>query len=306
MTRRTTAAALTAAALLGIAGCSSGGGDSATDASGVAPEVAANSAPEAARADGGSGAAQDDAGSGSAGVITQAVQDGAGRDIVYTIELSVTTDDVDDAARQATSIATTAGGFVADERTSGDHDATLTLKIPTAAHADALAALEKIGEVDHRTRTTQDVTDQVVDTASRIDSQRASIARIRALLDQASDLTQIISIETELASREADLDALLSTQEQLTALTSMATITVSFYAPGDEPADDDADLGFLSGLSNGWDAFTGAVAVALTVVGAVLPFAILAAIVVVPVVWWLRRRRSPATAEGQLEAPPAG
>jgi hypothetical protein len=50
--------------------------------------------------------------------------------------------------------------------------------------------------------------------------------------------------------------------------------------------------GFLAGLRNGWAAFTGSVSVLLTVLGAVLPFAVLAAVIGVPVWLWLRRRRA--------------
>ena len=54
------------------------------------------------------------------------------------------------------------------------------------------------------------------------------------------------------------------------------------------------ETGFVAGLSNGWDAFQGATTGLLTAVGALLPFAILAALVGVPLRTWLRRRQSPA------------
>ncbi|MGH8827820.1 MAG: DUF4349 domain-containing protein, partial [Jiangellaceae bacterium] len=138
------------------------------------------------------------------------------------------------------------------------------------------------------------VTQEVVDTESRIASQKASIERIRALLAQATDIGEIISIESELASREAGLDALLGQQKELSALTSMVTVTVSFHNPGGEA--DDTDLGFLSGLEDGWDAFTGAVSVTLTVLGATLPFLVAGAVVGVPLWLVVRRRRTASPA----------
>ncbi|HET7823328.1 MAG TPA: hypothetical protein VFL10_17535, partial [Ornithinibacter sp.] len=65
--------------------------------------------------------------------------------------------------------------------------------------------------------------------------------------------------------------------------------------------------GFLAGLKAGWTAFTGSVTVLLTVVGALLPFAVVLALVLVPLVLWLRRRtpRTPVTAQPAVPAPPA-
>lgn len=245
--------------------------------------------------------AADEAGSTSGDrVITQAVQEAPGREIVYTVDLSIETDDIAKATRSATAITVAAGGFVADEYTDGDVSSMITLKVPVAAHADAVGKLEALGEVTGRTRTTQDVTQEVVDTESRIASQQASIERIRTLLAEATDIGEIISIESELASREADLDALLSKQKELSALTSMATVTVSFSTPEDEQ--DETDLGFLSGLQGGWDAFSGAVAITLTLLGALLPFLLAAAVIGAPVWFAVRSRRtaSPAVTEPEI------
>jgi hypothetical protein len=254
------------------------------------------------------GPENDAAGAGGAaardgGLITQAVQDASGQDIVYTVELSIEVEDVHAASDRAATIATAAGGVVASEQVSGAEYATVTLRIPADVHADAVTGLESLGTVIERNRRTENVHEEVVDTASRVASQQASIARIRALLAEATDLAEIISIESELASREADLDALLSRQQQLARLTSMATVTVSLHAPGDEPETED-DMGFLAGLSGGWGALVATAAVVLTATGAMLPFAAAAALVGAPVWLVIRRRRAArATPAGPGEPP---
>ncbi|MGD9955404.1 MAG: DUF4349 domain-containing protein, partial [Candidatus Nanopelagicales bacterium] len=66
------------------------------------------------------------------------------------------------------------------------------------------------------------------------------------------------------------------------------------------PAPVEASTGFVAGLKAGWDAFTGAMVVALTVLGALVPFLI----VLVPVgllAWWLVRRNRRTDA---VPAPP--
>ena len=52
--------------------------------------------------------------------------------------------------------------------------------------------------------------------------------------------------------------------------------------------------GFLAGLQQGWAAFAASVTVLLTALGGVLPFAVVAALVVLPVLAWRRRSRRAA------------
>ena len=62
------------------------------------------------------------------------------------------------------------------------------------------------------------------------------------------------------------------------------------------PAPEQEKTGFLAGLAAGWDAFTGAMVVALTVLGAIVPFLLVLAPIAL-VVWLIARRsrRTPTT-----------
>ena len=136
---------------------------------------------------------------------------------------------------------------------------------------------------------------------------RTSVERVRAFLADADDLTQVVALEAELTRRQADLESLQSQLAALKGSVSRSPVQVSLTTePGVIAEQDDQDAtGFLVGLRSGWDAFTASVAVALTVVGALLPFAVLAALVLVPVWWVLRRRRaSAAPSAPQPVAPP--
>ncbi|HSI94141.1 MAG TPA: DUF4349 domain-containing protein [Jiangellaceae bacterium] len=245
----------------------------------------------------------DSAGSASGGTISAASIDPAPRHVIYTLDLVIETDDVARAAARAAVLAERSGGFVAQESMEGTERATLTLRIPSARHTTILSELERLGEVEDRNRIAEDVSEEVVDIKARVASQRRSIARIRELLDQATELADVVRIESELAHRESDLDSLLTRQEQLSSLTTLATITVTFYEADGPSGDGPKALGFVSGLRGGWDAFIATVSVVGTVAGAVLPFAAAAAVIGLPV--WLvwRRRRSGPT--GPVEPPPA-
>jgi Domain of unknown function (DUF4349) len=292
-----TVVALLAAVLM--AGCAggegdeSGGGDAGGESAADAESAAASAAEEGAGGD---------SDSGETAAQPAILLDPSSREIIYTVDLTVEVDNVVDSVRRAAEMATTAGGFVATETTEGRESASLTLRVPTENHADVVSRLEDLGDVRNRFRTAEDVTEQVVDVEARIASQRRSIDRIRALLDQAADIDDVVRIESELASREAELDSLLRRQEELAKLTALATVTVTFLGPGSEA--EPANVGFVSGLRGGWNALVEAVKVAMAIIGALLPFALVAAAVGVPTWLAIRRRRrvTPAASEAQSSA----
>ena len=105
---------------------------------------------------------------------------------------------------------------------------------------------------------------------------------------QAKDIGQVVVLESELSRREADLESLESQLSALKNNVERSTLMVSLSTPGHEPV---TNTGFLGGLRSGWDAFTASARGLLTVIGALLPFAVFLALVAAPFAWWLRRRR---------------
>jgi hypothetical protein len=279
-----------------FAGCS-GAGEDDSGAEGDGAEV------EAEAADEGDGGGAEPEGGEDAGTVSAASIDPSPRHVIYNIDLVIETDDVARAAARAAALAETSGGFVANESIEGTDSATLTLRIPTSRHTTVVRDLEELGQVEHRSRTAEDVTAEVVDVEARVASQQRSIARIRELLDQAGDLSDVVRIESELATREANLDSLLSRQEQLASLTTLATVTVTFYKTDRAPEGGPDAVGFMSGLRGGWEAFVATIRVVGAVAGALLPFVAAAALVGIPG-WLLWRRRRPASAEPPPPARP--
>ncbi|MFG1817311.1 DUF4349 domain-containing protein [Kribbella sp. NPDC049174] len=303
MRRIKTAAA--GVALLGmvlLAGCSGESGDSSSVSGAAAP---------ADRQDTGSEAADGKAG----GSAPQApgkteVQPTITRAIIKTGSLTVEADDVDAQRQKAITVITGLKGQVASEDTGSDHDgkisrANLVLKVPTASYETAIQRLSELGKRLQIHQESSDVTEQVVDVESRIASQRASLERMRVLLAKANTIGEIVSVETELTRREADLESLLAKQKNLALQTELATLALTLTAKGEAPVSEDPDRGFLAGLKGGWDAFTATFSALATALGAVLPFLVLLALIGVPL-WRFRNRlrRQPALAPSQ--APDSG
>lgn len=231
-----------------------------------------------------------------------AAPDAQQRAVISKGQISLHTDDVERARFELQKHLDRWDGAIANEESSADEDGTtrlarLELRIPSPRFATAMETLTELGTLVDRSRTSEDVTTQVIDIESRIRSQRASLARIQALLADARDLNQVIAIETQLSRRQADLDSLEQQQKYLADQTSLSTITVYLAVPEEDDAEDDD--GFWSGLKSGWEALGSSTEVALTVIGAVLPFAAVLGLLALPgwVVWRRRTGRAGSSEE---------
>lgn len=279
-----------------LAACSTGASDDAAD--GGASDSSAGTSREmgAAGADASTGSSGSSGGGAkSAAAATPALE----RAVVSTGAVSLTSTDVGAARRDVQRVVDARGGQVSEEQTETDEDgeasyARLVVRVPAATFGATMGALEQVATLRSSTSGSDDVTTEVIDTGARVRAQEASLRRVELLLSDARDLQDVIAIESQLTRRQADLDSLKSQQAWLRDQTSLSTITVDIStAPADdEPADRPA--GFLTGLRGGLDALGAATVGVATALGALLPFAVVLALVGTPVWLVVRRRRHPA------------
>ncbi|MGW6358875.1 DUF4349 domain-containing protein [Streptomyces sp. NPDC055092] len=306
------AGAVLLVAALALTGCSAGASDSGDSSKAAGGEAAAADRGAAKEAGGG----QSDAKS-----SRREPPKLTGVHIIRTATLTVQVKDVPQALDKARTAAEDAGGMVGDETTDRDgrgHERSrVVLRVPQERYEQVLGDLAGTGRLIERNKKSQDVTDQVVDVDSRVKSQRASVARVRELMDKATKLSDVVALEGELSTRESDLEALLAQQASLKDRTSLATITLSLTETPVKPAGHkDEDPGFTDAVAGGWGAFVTMLRWVAVAVGAVLPFAVVGGLLVFV---WLRlvRPRLPrgataaarpsTTALGPLPAhPPAG
>ncbi|MFI0235229.1 DUF4349 domain-containing protein [Streptomyces sp. NPDC016845] len=278
-------AALLLTAVLALAGCTSSGddGDSKSDYGAGSQQDAGGAA------DNGRGSGKSGAGSGTSSSAKKQPPKLTGVHVVRTASLSVRVKDVPDAVGKARTAAEDAGGMVGNETTDRDshgHERSrLTLRVPQDAYEDVLDELSGSGRLLRRAESAKDVTDQVVDVNSRIATQRASVARVRELMDRAARLSDVVTLEGELSNRQSELEALLAQQASLKDRTTLATITMTLSETPAKAVGDDDGPGFLDALAGGWSAFVTALRWVVIAVAAVLPFAAVAAVLL----WvWLR------------------
>ncbi|WP_328718730.1 DUF4349 domain-containing protein [Streptomyces sp. NBC_00247] len=302
--RTATLAAGALVALLAVAGCGANdtggmGESSSDDKAAVAQEEGAG--PEAAsgpaRSDGAGSAAAGKA-DGEAGGTAVDKSTPAATHVIRTTVMSIEVKDVPKAVAGARSAAEGSGGLVeseSTERVDDVHDSShLVLRVPEDRYEAVLKRLTGAGKLLSRTSEAKDVTDQVVDVESRVATQRASVDRVRALMAKAEKIGDVVLLEGQLSSRQADLESLLAQRASLADRTSLATITLDLYEPDASVADEDDDPGFWDAVTGGWDAFVTTLRWIAMAIGATAPFLAAVALLLVVGRLVMRRRRVPA------------
>jgi hypothetical protein len=267
-------------AAVSLAGCTS-----------VAPAQSDHSVPAPALENDGARSAD---GSSAGGVTAEGAAPQADREVVSTGYLTVTADDLADAASDAVRIVEAVGGRVdaRSETAPADGDrgsATLTLRIPSARLTSTIDDLKALGDHPDVSISSVDVTAQAQDLDARIGALRASVDRLTALLSTATDTEVLITLETAISDRQGTLESMEAQRRSLADQVSMSTLDLSLISPDDAPAQTPDT--FWSGLEAGWAAFVGALGFLLVAAGVLLPW-LAVGVVVAGFVWLVLRRRS--------------
>jgi hypothetical protein len=177
--------------------------------------------------------------------------------------------------------------------------------VPAAALTKLLADLEDVGEVANVSVSRSDVTSKTVDLDARITALQTSVARLQALMGQAASTADLLAAEKALSERQESLESLQSQRALLADQVELSTITVHLVPVGVAPPG--GPDGFLEGLDTGWRALVSALRLAVIVLGILLPWLAVAALVASAVLLPIRRARrrpTPAAAGPSSASPP--
>ena len=272
---RTHLTSLTVVAVLLLAGCSAGGGESASGEPAAVEDGGAGELSEP-QAEVGEEVAQDGAGAASEDESAPADD----RQFVVTGSIAVIVEDPRQAAGDAATLVEETGGFVQKREIdaggpSEPANAYLLVRIPSDDVTTTVLALEDLGELDHLTETSIEVTEQVLDLEGRVRAVELSITQLEEVLATSASVTEIVEAEDLLAARRAELEQLLTEQEAINEEIQFSTFEVNLWSPGQAPQGPaELDQGFWPSLVRSWNALVASLGGVLTVLGAILPWAV--------------------------------
>lgn len=149
------------------------------------------------------------------------------RMLIRRVWLTVEVASVTNAASEVSDIARQTGGYVESQSVSKDEQANLTLRIPSNQLEPAMATLESIGKVTSRRMSSEDVTEQYVDTDARLKTKIALRDRLRGLLDRAENVNDVLAIERELSRVQADIDSMQARLKSFKGMVDLASVNVT-------------------------------------------------------------------------------
>ena len=165
------------------------------------------------------------------------------RIVVHTARMSLVVDDVALTVDQITGIAGDLGGWVVSSDRSSRHSGAIAIRVPAQLLDEAFRQLEALAlSVESRAVTSDDVTDEFVDSQSRLASMRATEQRLLSFLEIAQDVEDALLIQEELSSlqlRIEEIEGRLSFLSQTAAYSlievslKLASETIGVDAGGD-------------------------------------------------------------------------
>ena len=149
------------------------------------------------------------------------------RKAVRSSEVVLTVDTAPKAAAAVEHFVTEVGGFVERSTENGDGGASLECRVPTSQLEPTMDRVAALGHEERRTLSTGDVTAEYTDLEARLRSSIALRDRLQQLLAQASNVTDVLTVERELARVQGDIERMQARLERLKSEVQLADLSVT-------------------------------------------------------------------------------
>lgn len=225
----------------------------------------ASIAPEEAESPSGSYGGSDD------GHSATGIYDASKVKLIYTGYVKAQTTDFAEADAAIREMVAKAGGYFEGQSISngnyynGDYlkKASYTIRIPAERFEEFLSGVKEGVTVKSLEQYTQDIGLSYSETEQRLETLRIKLARLQELLRQATNMSDIITIENEISNTEAQIESYTNTINRYDSLIGFSTVNLELTEvakPGtgiDEKEGFFKKLGrtFVEGLSNAGEGF---------------------------------------------------
>lgn len=154
------------------------------------------------------------------------------RKIIKNSTLDYEVDSYDDAYKTIHDIVTKEGGFIASSSrqklANGKIRGYIVVRVPSGKFSLTIQAMAGLGELKNQAVTSQDVTKQYVDLASRLKSKKTLETRLLKMIeDGKGELKDLISIEKELGKVRAEIETMQGQINYYNNLISLSTLTIN-------------------------------------------------------------------------------
>lgn len=157
--------------------------------------------------------------------------------IIYSGNISLNTEDYQNTFEKISSYAVELGGFVQD---SGSNYASeqagvqansgyLTIRVPSAKFSEAMTQIQTWGSPISANVSSTNISQQYEDVQAQLNNLKIEEGRLLEYLKQATNITDMLAIESELNRVRTEIDSLTTTIKNWDTEMAYSTIYVSLY-----------------------------------------------------------------------------
>jgi len=151
------------------------------------------------------------------------------RHIIQSASMEMESESFNEVKNELRNIAPHVGGYIESEMLSatGRPRLSIVLRIPAARFDEVVVYVASLGTVHHQNQWAEDVTDQFYDMAGNLETRRIEEERVLALIEQATDIHELLMLEARLSTVRQAIASYLSRLNQMAGQITYSTLTVS-------------------------------------------------------------------------------
>ena len=179
------------------------------------------------------GSFSDSSGSDAAADAAEATHDQSTRKLIRTVSMDIATEDLDTLRTKLDNSITSCGGYIESSTLDTPQNGYsrrsyyVTARVPSDKLDSFLETAGTLGTVTNKNIETEDITLRYVDQKAYLDSLQTEYDRVSELLEQATDLDQILALESKLSDLRYQIN---SYETQLRTYDNLVDYsTVYFY-----------------------------------------------------------------------------
>jgi predicted component of type VI protein secretion system len=208
------------------------------------------------------------------------IADSGERHVIQRASLELESERFDETVAALRQIAPSVDGYIESEMltATGRPRLTIVLRVPAARFEEVLRHVESLADIRTQNQWADDVTDHFHDMAGNLATRRIEEERILALIDQATDIHELLSLESRLSNVRHAIESYLSQLNHMAGQIAYSTITVTLTCSAEPPVVAGKTLGDRIGGAFG-ESVDGTIRVLQGIVvflaGAVIPLVLL-------------------------------
>lgn len=152
--------------------------------------------------------------------------------VIRNGSLTVRVQDAEVAQKDVIRLARELGGYVEDSNLFRNPDgmatASVLIRVPERRFESGMESIARIGEVENRSVTGQDVTSQVVDMDARVKTLRAEEEQYRTLLKATQKIGDILIVKDRLSQVRMQIESLDAQRKHLRSQAAYSSISATF------------------------------------------------------------------------------